>query len=138
MSRAARQEISVFRNDPMCLLLEVVGEDLTGAAFAFAVRLYPDAAGAALLGPLAATATKGAPGVRLVRVDVVDDVPVSLLEIIDTKAHVQALPAATEAGADLTLHYDFGWTPLDDGSGLAAVEVTRLFGSFVVKGSVNG
>jgi hypothetical protein len=138
MTNAARLELYAFRNDPFCVTMEIIGEDLSDATFAFAVKLYADQTGSALLGPLGMTTTEGAEGIRIVDVLTVEGVPYTLLEIIATKAHVQALPAADEAGDDVTLYYDLQWTPDDaDESGFAPVEATRLYGPFILRGSAN-
>jgi hypothetical protein len=143
MAFAGRITLRAFRNDPLRVTLSVRGVDLTGATFSFAVRQYPDQSGDALLGPLSNTTTTGQRGVRLVDVLTVDSVPTSLIEIIDTKANMQALPAAAEVGsgspAEVGLSFDFQWTPADgDEAGFAATEQTWLFGDFIVMGSVNG
>jgi hypothetical protein len=142
MAFAGRITLRAFRNDPLRVTLSVRGLDLTDADFAFSVRQYPDQSGDALLGPLAKTTIRGQRGVRVVEVLTIDSVPTSILEIIDTKANMQALPAAPEVGAgspaEAKLAFDFEWTPEDAGSGLSDAEKTWLHGDFIVMGSVNG
>lgn len=138
MAACARlMPLRAFRKDPFYALMVVRGMDLTGHALAFAVRMMPDQPGNALI-QLVTTSTKGTAGIRLVRVDWDDGVPTSVVEIIALKSTVSGLPAAPEIGADLVLYYDLQWLPLDDASGLAAVETTVLYGPFIVKGSANG
>lgn len=138
MAAFRRLDLRVFRKDPLQLTLTVVGIDLTGATqLDFAVRLYPDAPGAKLIN-CALTTTPGAQGCRLVSVTTDGGgVPTSVIEILDTKATMAALPAAGEAGDDTVLHHDFQWLRAADGSGLTMIEETKLFGQFIVMGSVN-
>lgn len=144
MTFAQRAPITAFRNDPLRVTLEIE-LDLTGATVAFAVRQHPDQSGAALLSvsgsTLAVNASPApAPSIRLVDVDTDDDgVTTSVIELRDTKAHMQALPAAAVQGDDLSLYYDLQFT-LATGvaAPFAAEEETVLFGDFIVKGSANG
>ena len=137
MLTAVNQTLSAFRNDPLYLLMEVIGYDLSGNLPSLAVKLYPDAPGPPLL-LLAPTVIPGADGIRSVSVTYDDDdVPTTLLEAIASKTVISALPAAPVAGADVTLAYDLQWTPPLAGTGLSPVEETVLFGDFIIKGSVN-
>ena len=138
MANFRRLDLRVFRKDPLRETLRVVGINLTGATqLDFAVRLDPDAAGAKLI-TCALTTTPGAQGCRLVSVTTdAGGVPTSLIEILDTKATMAALPAAAEAGDDVVLYYDFQWLRAADGSGLTMTEETKLAGQFIVMGSVN-
>lgn len=139
MANAARQALRAFRNDPLHLVLEIVGENLNDANFAFAVKLDTDQPGSPLLGPLVNNDVAGDPGVRLVTVYFDDDgVPITVLEIIAEKADMQALRPGDLYGEDLPLVYDFEWTAAEaDESDISPVETTRLYGPFIVMGSVN-
>ena len=138
MANAARQALKVFRNDPMHLVLEIVGENLNDANFSFAVKLDTDQPGSPLLGPLSNNDVAGDPGVRLVTVEFDDGVPITVLEIIAEKADVQALRTDDLQGEDLELVYDFEWTAAEaDESDISPIETTRLYGPFIVMGSVN-
>lgn len=137
MLTSKRTTIAVFRRDPLYLLISVIGYDLTASSPAMAVRLYPDAPGDPLL-LLEATGWAGADGIRLVEVIVDDDnVPTSVLEVIASKATMSEMPLPGELGSDLTLYYDFQWTPPLEGSGITPVEETVMFGDFIIKGSAN-
>jgi len=134
---AANQSLSCFRKDPLAIRMQVQGVDLTNANPAFAVRLYKDAPGAALI-QLGVVTAAGTDGIRLVGVvPDSDGISTTLLEIIASKTLMAALPAEAELGDDLTLAYDLQWTPPDDGSGFTSEETTVLFGDFIVQGSVN-
>lgn len=137
---AAPLDLIGFRNDPLWEPIVLTGIDLTGAVMALAVRQYPDQAGPALLS-LGTTAIAGGEGIRLVSVDLdADGIPESSIEIISTKAQMQALPVAAvagvETGEDAVLYHDFDilpapgtWAPWSD------LEQTHFFGKFIVKGS---
>lgn len=132
-----RQTLTVFRNDPLYLVISVVGFELSGAAPSFAVRLYPDAPGLALI-MLDATAESGKNGCRIVSVTFDgDDIPTTVLEIVASKDLMGSLPSASEAGADLTLSYDLQWTMPADAIGFSAGEERIMFGDLVVKDSFN-
>jgi hypothetical protein len=139
---APRQDLTSFRNDPFVLALMITGIDLTGASFGFAIRQYPDQAGTALVA-ITATGTLGAEGVRLVDVDHdADNIPISSLEIVVSKAHQQGLPAAGTVGAavgdTLQFYYDLQITPANDPTTpWSEQEQTWLYGSYFVRGSAN-
>lgn len=148
MAEATRVALTAFRNDPLCLTVGIE-EDLTGATVKFCVRQYADQPGDPLLGPITGTGLAVslepiATGIRLVEVTFDDDgVPLSVIEITDTKAHVQALPSAFDAGeergSDLTFHHDIERTLSEEAAApFSAVEQTKLFGDFILKGSANG
>jgi len=137
MDQFRRQDLRVFRRDPLHLVIAVIGLDLTGSGPSLAVRLYPDAPGLPelLLGP---TASAGSQGIRIVEVTRDPaDVPTTLLEILATKGAINRLPRTGEIGTPSTFAYDLQWTPPAAGPGLTRVEETVLFGSFIVMGSVN-
>lgn len=139
MTVAAKQALRGFRNDPFYESFIFSGIDLTGASFAFAVRSYPDQAGAALIS-FSGTTTPGGEGVRLVEVDEDEDgIPESLIEVVATKAHMQALPAAAEAGDPVVLYYELQVTPPADGETpwYDQIEQTWLYGDFILNGSAN-
>lgn len=136
---ARRLDLTVWRRDPMRIVLAVEGVDMGNVpTMSFAVRLYPDTPGEPLL-LLVNKVTKGENGIRVVTI--AEDTPgikTTLVEIYCDKATLAPqIPAAGEVGCDVTLAYDFQWTLPDDGTGFTPVEETVLFGSFIVKGSVN-
>jgi hypothetical protein len=144
MSIAKREPFTGFRNDPLRETLEVIGVNLTGGLARFCIRQRPDQEGDALLEvegedfieddePLVS-------GIRLIEVTEDEDgVFTSILEITSTKEEMQALPAASEQGRDLTLYYDFEWqVSEEEAAPFAAAEETILYGDFIVRGSANG
>ena len=139
---AAKLTLQGFRNDPFHATLRIGGIDLTGAAMALAVRLYPNQPGDALI-EIEATDLAGAEGIRLVSVGLDDDgVPESWIEIIIAKPTIQGLPALTagaEIGDPATFHYDLQATPAEDVSSpwTENIEQTLLFGPFIINGSAN-
>ena len=137
MAIAQRLEQVAFRKDPFQLAFRARGYNLSLAAFAFAVRLYPDAPGDPLI-LVRKAQTRGASGVRVVDTGTdADGIPWTDLEIILRKSLIEALPSAGEAGDDAQFHYDFQWAAPDTASGFSQVENTILFGPFIVKGSIN-
>lgn len=143
MINAARQKLTGFRNDPFVATLVITGIDLTGAVMSMAVRQYPDQSGAALIS-IGNTSAPGDEGIRFISAeDDVDGIPESSIEIVITKAHMQALPAASpplaEAGDPLEFYYDFQVTPASDPETpwTDNVEQTWLYGPFIVNGSAN-
>ncbi len=110
MAIARRQALSAFREDPFVLRFRARGYDLSGAVMAFAVRLYPNAEGEALI-QLGLTTTRGAAGIRVVATGSEAGVPWTDVEIVGPKDLIAALPFTGEAGADDTFAYDFGLSP---------------------------
>lgn len=135
---AQNQTLTAFRQDPLQIAMRVNGYDLTGATFKLSVRLYPDAAGDPLI-EVEGTPTPGANGIRIADTGTTDGVPWTDLDILIGKALLSdsSIPAAEEAGDDIILAYDFGWTRASSSTAFVAVEETILFGDFIVKGSVN-
>jgi len=129
--------IDAFRNDPFNWPLAVEGHDLTGATIQFTVRNHPDDTGSAL-----ATASVGA-GITLVDVLEDDDgVKTSLIQITVAKATIQAFPTPDEAlspiGADMPFYYDLQWTlATPEVEPFTPVEETKLYGTFILRGSIN-
>jgi hypothetical protein len=143
MGAAAQLALTGFRDDPFKQVISISGIDLTGATFGFAIREYAGKTGSPLV-PIVGTTTKGSEGVRLAGVDEDENgIPISLLEIIVTKAHMQSLPGpstlATDNAQPVKLYYDLQITPANDPSSPWAenVEQTWLYGDFFVNGSAN-
>lgn len=132
---AKRWNLVHFRNDPFHLTMRIYGENLADApSLKFAIRLYPDAPGDPIV-ELEKVTVINTSGVRVVDSGIEDDLPFTDLEIIIGKGDI--FPAAPEAGGDAVFAYDFEWTATPVTDGFYNPEQTRLFGDFIVKGSVN-
>lgn len=127
MIQAANEPLAGGRNVSFKDTITIEGADLSAATLRMQVRLYPDAAGAALV-DLTETASP-AQGLS-VSVDVSGLLPVSTIEIRMDKATMQALPAAKKLGGDRELAYDL----VVSGGGFD--EAIWFEGSFTVEGSV--
>lgn len=135
MAIAQKLTLTTFRTDPFHETMRVLGKDLSAAlSLTFAIRLYPDAPGDPIA-KLSKVTAINASGVRIVSTGMEDGVPYTDLEILLGKG--DNYPNAGEAGADLTLAYDFKWIEAPVASGFYNPEQTILFGDFIVKGSVN-
>lgn len=137
MSQPIRQDIDVFRKDPLQIVIIIFGVDLTGnTSLLFAAKLWPDIGGAPLL---SIASGAGPPGIAVVDVGTdTDGTPYSTIVISDTKAHMAALPPPPEPGAAVKLSYDIQWTPPTSITApVPSVETTLAYGKLNILGSVN-
>ncbi|MCP4025669.1 MAG: hypothetical protein GY736_05065 [Sphingomonas sp.] len=132
-----RVDLRAFRRDPLQIVLHVVGVDLTGVPVRYAAGFYPDIDPAFRSLTLGPTDTPGDDGARLVEVVRIRGLPVSVVEIIASKALMATLPAAGEIGADLPLAHELAIDRLPINDGLTPVETTLFTGTLTIKGSLN-
>lgn len=135
MIAARKVTLDTFRRDPFHLTMRVLGRDLsTATSITFAIRLYPDAPGAAIAA-LSKVTDINVSGIRIVDTGVINGEAYTDIEILLGKG--DNYPPAAEIGADITLAYDFKWIEAANTDGFFNPEQTILFGDFIVKGSVN-
>jgi len=128
MIYGARKNLTVDRWVPFVYSIDILGFNLTGAAFRSQVRLYPDAAGDPLLN--LPQVTDGANGVRFLGINIAGPRVVSTVQLqIDAEA-LAGLPSGAEAGDDIDLAWDLIVTPANDVAG------RWLFGTFTVRAGV--
>lgn len=113
---AARHDFGVARGRDFTDTLVVTG-DYSSDTFTGEVRLYPDAAGAAIL-----TMTVGTPTFA-------SGVTTIALSITDTDLAGGGVPAGSPAGSDVTLHYDIQRVT-------GGLKSTFLYGKFTIFGKV--
>lgn len=138
------------RRTPFTATLRLKGVDLTGAALAAQVRLYPDAAGAPLI-DLAQVMSGSAEGVRIIYAgtDTVanhitagrltdtpkgltgaDSLALTLLGLRVNETTMEDLPESSPPGRDVTLAWDIHITPSGE------LKAKWFAGPFVVRAGV--
>lgn len=138
------------RRTPFAATIRMKGVDLTGAALASQIRLYPDADGVPLV-DLAQVYSAAAEGVRIIyagsdtvanhitagRLSSVpkgmaetDTLALSLIGMRVNETTMEGLPPAGRAGGDVTLAWDLHVTP----SG--GLKERPLYGPFLVRAGV--
>lgn len=132
-----RVDLSAYRRDPLQIVLHVVGVDLTGVAVRYGVSIFPDADPASRLLTLGPTAEPGADGVRLVEVVRVRGLPVSVIEIIASKARMAALPPSSIPDRPMPLSHELEVDRLPIADRLTPVETTLFTGTLTIMGSIN-
>ena len=129
MIEPARFALKGDRWTPFVATLEFEGVDLTGATFEMHIRLLPDLGGSPLV-DLDTVASASSQGVRLIGVTGAGNEAVSSVGIRINETTMEGLPAASEIGDDLTLHWDMHITP----SG--GVKQVWAGGEFIVRAGV--
>lgn len=150
MQSPGRLPLGGDRWTPFVRTLQFEGIDFTGATFALQVRLTPDTPGTPLA-DLGTVATSSAEGVRLIyggtdtvanhiaagRIDAApdgyssgDNLTLSLVGIRINETTMEAMPDATELGADA----EFAWDILITPSG--GLKDRYLYGPFTVRAGV--
>ena len=121
MAQSARLALSARRFELRTLTIRVTGLDLTGAALAMQVRLYPDTPGTPIL-DLPTVTTAAAEGLKLDGVTVENGVPVSTITLRINKSTMSdqaGLGRPAEPGVPIEFAY-----------ALRIGETTRLHGAF--------
>lgn len=135
---AGRLDLAAFRRDPLRIIVNVRGVDLTGIALTYGVGLYPDADPAFRLLVLNMTDVPGGNGIRLVNVDRSEaNQPVTVYEILASKDLLTGFPRAGEIGDDSPFSHELQVAALPMSAGFTGVETTLFFGKLTIKGSVN-
>ncbi|WP_267395589.1 MULTISPECIES: hypothetical protein [unclassified Sphingomonas] len=129
--------LAAFRRDPLRIVIDIDGVDLSSVPVRYAVGLYPDIDPAFRSLTLGPTTVPGGDGVRLVSVTYRDGLASSRFEIIASKGLIAALPKAAEPGDDFALAHELGVDALPIADGLTPVETTLFTGTLTIKGSIN-
>lgn len=123
-------DLSTPRNVDCNARIHFIGLDLAGAGLLMQVRLYPGAAGPALL-EFKTGAGAGLPSL-IVTSTMAGIVPVSTVAVYAHRNLIQPLPAPPEAGGDTVLHYDL----ITNGVGFPTIRQLAK-GRFIVESSVS-
>lgn len=129
MPRQGRRDLIANRWEPFVHTFDFEGFNLTGAAIIAQVRLTPDASGSALI-DLTTVGSVGTQGITITGTSTVGSVTTTHLSMRINESTMEALPAPTEVGDDLTLYWDMQITP----SG--GVKYRALEGTFIVDSGV--
>lgn len=119
MIEAAKYDLRVNRHTPFKWVIEYTGADWSSATILMHVRQLPEQSGSPLLtlnsgGEFTLSYSGG----------------VTTITLLIPEADIEALPAASEVGKDLTLYYDIQITPPD------GIKEVYVCGKFIVLAGV--